>query len=172
MIMRILRFALLAVAILSPILAEETGYLCVKAKPGRAGVFLDGKYLGPAANFRIARTYAVPAGQHELKLVDPRYEEVTQSVTVPAGKKIKVRQQLKALPVPAGPFGKIRTENADRYAAVYLNGKYYGHVDEFSNASQGILLPPGDYEVRIEPLSGQPVSKAVKVAANQTVVVK
>jgi hypothetical protein len=170
--MRILRFALLTLAIISPLLAQDTGYLCVKAKPGRAGVFLDGKYLGPAANFRVARTYAVPAGQHELKLVDPRYEEVTESVTVPAGKKIKVRQQLKALPIPSGPFGKIRTENADRYAAVYLNGKYYGHVDEFSNPTQGILLPPGEYEVKIEPLSGQPVSKTVKVEANQTVMVK
>jgi hypothetical protein len=170
--MRILRFVLLTVAILSPLIAEDTGYLCVKANPGRAGVFLDGKYLGPASNFRIARTYAVPAGQHELKLVDPRYEEVTESVTVPAGKKIKVRQQLKALPIPSGPFGKIRTENADRFAAVYLNGKYYGHVDEFSNPTQGILLPPGEYEVKIEPLSGQPISRNVKVEANQTVLVK
>ncbi len=170
--MRFVRFAVLAVAILAPALAQDTGYLSVKAKPGRAGVFLDGKYLGPAANFRVARTYSVPAGQHELKLVDPRYEEVTQSVTVPAGKKIKVHQQLKELPVPKGPFGKIRTENADRFAAVYVNNKFFGHVDEFSNPAQGILLPPGSYEVRIEPLSGQPITKSVTVAANQTVMVK
>jgi hypothetical protein len=53
-------------------LAQGTGSLCVKANTGRAGVFLDGKYLGPAANFRVARTYQVPAGSHELKLEDPR----------------------------------------------------------------------------------------------------
>ena len=72
-------WALLLAAVAVPLLcqAEETGKLTVKANPGRAGVFVDGKYVGPAANFRIARTYAVPAGEHEIKLVDPRYEEVT-----------------------------------------------------------------------------------------------
>ena len=32
---------------------------------------MDGKYLGPAGNFKVAQTYELPAGEHELKLVDP-----------------------------------------------------------------------------------------------------
>src|SRR5690242_19058928 len=55
---------------------ENGGYLKTKVNPGRAGVFIDGKYVGPAANFRVGRKYSVPAGQHEVKLVEPRYEEV------------------------------------------------------------------------------------------------
>ncbi len=38
-----------------PLCAQQAaggGFLKVKASPGRAGVFVDGKYLGPAANFR------------------------------------------------------------------------------------------------------------------------
>lgn len=153
-------------------LAQETGSLCVKANPGRAGVFLDGKYLGPAANFRVARTYSVPAGDHELKLVDPRYEELTANVNVKPGKKTTIHQTLKELPPPKPPFGRLRTESADKFAAVYVNDKFMGHADEFSNSAQGLLLNPGEYTVKIVPASGAPVTQTVKIEKDKTVLVK
>jgi hypothetical protein len=155
-----------------PALAQQTGTLKVKVSPGRTGLFLDGKYLGPAANFGFSRTYSVPAGDHELKLAEPRYEEVVKKITVVPGKKLVVSESLKALPVPKPPFGIIRTENGDHFAAVFVNNKYYGHVDEFSNFAQGLELPPGDYEVKIQPSSGSPIVQKVKVEAGKTVVVK
>ncbi len=155
-----------------PLVAQQTGTLKVKVDPGRAGVFVDGKYLGPAANFGMTRTYTVAAGQHEVKLVDPRYQEVVTNVTIEAGKKSVVKEQMTALPVPKPPFGTIRTHSSDKYAAVYINGKYYGHNDEFDNFAQGLLLPPGEYEVRIEPASGAPVVKKVTVVADKTVLVE
>jgi hypothetical protein len=48
-----------------------------------------------------------------------------------------------------------------------------GHVDEFSNFAQGLLLNPGSYEVRIVPVNGQgEVTKSVTLMANQTVLVR
>ena len=165
--------AVLAVGAGLPLVAQQdAGSLCVKAHPGRAGVFVDGKYLGPAANFRIARTYAVAAGEHEVKLVDPRYEELTKKVTIRPGKKTTISETLKALPVPKGPFGYLRTQSADKFAAVYINEKFMGHVDEFSNSSQVLALPPGEYAVRIVPATGQPIEQKVKIEAEKTVIVK
>lgn len=155
-----------------PLAAQQTGTLKVNVNPGRAGVFVDGKYLGPAANFRMARTYAVAAGEHELKLVDPRYEEVVTKVTITAGKKTVVAETLKAVPLAKPPFGVLRTEAADKFAAVYINGKFFGHAGEFNNSMQGLLLPPGEYEVRIEPAGGAPVSQKVTIEANKTFIVK
>lgn len=155
-----------------PVMAQQTGSLSVKAHPGRVGVFVDGKYLGPAANFRIARTYTVPAGEHEVKLVDPRYEDLTSKVTITPGKKTKLRETLKELPPPKPPFGRLRTHSSDKFAAVYVNDKYMGHADEFDNSAQGLLLNPGDYDVRIVPESGQPVTQKVKIEADKTVLVK
>jgi len=162
----------LLLALALPLAAQQTGMLKVKVDPGRAGVFVDGKYLGPAANFGMTRTYTVAAGEHELKLIEPRYQEIVTKVTIQAGKKNVVTQKMTALPVPKPPFGTIRTHSADKYAAVYINGKYYGHNDEFDNFAQGLLLPPGQYEVRIEPASGPAVVRTVTVVANQTVVVQ
>ena len=172
--MRFTNAAILLLALALPLIsqAQNDGSLCVKANTGRAGVFVDGKYLGPAANFRVARTYAVSAGDHELKLVDPRYEELTTKVTVTAGKKTTVHETLKELPVPKPPFGRIRTESSDKFAAVYLNDKYMGHADEFSNGSQALLINPGEYTVKIVPASGSPVTQTVKVEADKTVIVK
>jgi len=152
--------------------AQENGFLCVKANTGRAGVFVDGKYLGPAANFRIARTYSVASGSHELKLIDPRYEELTTTVTIQPGKKTTIHETLKELPPPKPPFGRLRTESPDKFAAVYVNDRYMGHADEFSNFAQGLLLNPGEYTVKIVPSSGQPVSQTVKIEADKTVTVK
>jgi hypothetical protein len=156
-----------------PMMAQQGGgFLKAKVNPGRAGVFVDGKYLGPAANFRMARKYAVAAGEHELKLVDPRYEEFSTKVTITAGKTTVISETLKALPVPKPPFGRIRTECADKFAAVYVNGKFMGHADEFSNSGQGLLLNPGEYDVKIVPASGQSHEEKVKLEADKTVVIK
>jgi hypothetical protein len=58
--------------------AADNGKLKTEVEPGRAGVFIDGKYVGPAANFKIARKYEVAAGEHEIKLADPRYQEIVK----------------------------------------------------------------------------------------------
>ena len=154
-------------------LAADTGRLKTEVDPGRAGVFIDGKYVGPARNFGVAQTYNLAPGEHEVKLAEPRYEDVTTRVTITAGKKTVLTQTMKALPPAKPPFGRLRIENPDHFAAVYVNGHYMGHVDEFSNFAQGLLLNPGTYDVRIEPVNGQnPVTKSVTVEADKTVLIK
>ena len=171
--MRLLLFSTLCLTA-SVAAAADMGRLQVKANPGRAGVFLDGKYLGPAANFGRARTYGVPAGEHELKLVEPRYEEVTTKITVKAGAKTVHTETMKALPVPQPPFGTLRTIHPDRFAAVYINGKFMGHVDEFSNFAQGMLLNPGTYALKIVPTAdgAAAIEKQITIEANKKLIVQ
>jgi hypothetical protein len=157
---------------LTSLCAQQTGNMKVKVSPGRAGVFVDGKYLGPAANFGVGRKYALPAGEHKVKLVEPRYEDLETTIKIEPGKTVELKQTMKALPEPKGPFGSLRTQHSDKFAAVYINDHYMGHVDEFSNAWQVLKLPAGEYNVRIEPTSGQPVTQKVTVVAGQTVIVK
>jgi hypothetical protein len=49
------------------------------------------------------------------------------------------------------PFGRLRTENPDHFAAVYVNDHFMGHVDEFSNFAQTLALPPGLTKSRLFP---------------------
>jgi hypothetical protein len=171
----IARFGALLIAVSGiPVVGQQdTGYLKTKINPGRAGVFIDGKYVGPAANFRVGRKYTVPAGEHEVRLSDPRYEDVVTKVTIEPGKTTKLSETLKALPLAQPPFGRLRTPSPDKFAAVYVNGKYMGHTDEFSNSGQGLLLNPGDYTVKIVPVSGgQEREESVKIEADKVTIVR
>ena len=106
-------------------------------------------------------------------MAESRYEEIVTKVMITAAKKTVLKEKMKALPPAKPPFGELRVENADHFAAVYVNGHYMGHVDEFSNFAQRLLLNPGTYEVRIVPVNGQnPVTKRVTIEANKTALVK
>jgi len=170
-------FRIFLVAATTLTLFGQDGTLRVKAKPGSTGVFVDGKYLGPAANFAATRTYPVPAGEHELKLVEPRYEDSTQKIKVEAGKLTQVSWTMQKSAVPAGPFGELRISGGDKFAGVFLNGKFTGHVDEFDNFAQRVQLAAGDYELKIVP-AGSGVDgptlhmEQIKIGANQQLWVK
>jgi hypothetical protein len=171
--MQLLRCCALLAIFSAPLLAQNgSGSLVVKADPGRAGVFVDGRYYGPAANFRIARTYNLPAGEHEVRLVEPRYQEIVTRVTIERGRKTVLRQKLAPVALAQPPFGRLRTISEDKFAAVYVNGHFCGHADEFSNSSQALLLNPGHYEVKIEPHNSAPVLAQILIEADKTVIVR
>ena len=170
--MRLSRSVGVLVLFSAGMLSAQQAYLKTSVNPGRAGVFVDGKYLGPAANFRIGRTYALTPGKHEVKLVDPRFEEYNTTVELTAGKTTTVSQALKPLPPPKGPLGGLRTPIAEKYAAVYVNDHFCGHAGEFNNSSQRMMLPVGEYSVRIERSSGGPINQKVKIEEGKTVVVQ
>ncbi len=167
--------ALLAFSLLAWAQKGDTGKLKTHVNPGRAGVFVDGKYLGPAANFKVARTYVLPAGEHELLLTEPRYKDITTKITIQAGKTMVVKQVMEALPAPKPPFGRLRIMqgSGSKFGAVYINGKYMGHVDEFSNSSQGLLIAPGEYELKIASATGgQDHVEKITIKENQTTTIK
>jgi hypothetical protein len=164
--------ALLIAVTAVPVVAQNTGYLKTKVNPGRAGVFIDGKYVGPAGNFGAGRKYAVATGEHEVKLSEPRYEDLVTKVTIQAGKTTKLSETMKALPVPKPPFGRLRTVSADKFAAVYVNGKFMGHAAEFNNSVQGLKLNPGDYTVKIVPVGGDGHEEHVKLEADKVTIVR
>jgi len=145
---------LIAVASIPVVGQQSTGYLKTKVDPGRAGVFIDGKYIGPAGNFGIGRKYVVAAGEHEVRLSEPRYEDAVTKVTIEPGKTTKLAETMKAVPLAKPPFGRLRTICPDKFAAVYVNGKFMGHAGEFNNPVQGLLLNPGAYSVKVVPVSG------------------
>ena len=143
----------------APLAAQNNGTLKVKTSSNRTGVFVDGKYLGPAANFKITRKYSLPAGQHELILREPRFEEFKTSITITAGETTTVKQTLQARPLVTPPFGTLKVRGFEKYAAVYLNGAYVGHADEFDFQRQGLLVKPGEYELEVTSPAGASLMK-------------
>ena len=164
---------LIAVASIPVVAQQNTGSLKTSINPGRAGVFIDGKYVGPAGNFGVGRKYTVAAGEHEVRLSEPRYEDVVTKVTIQAGKTTKLAQTMKELPLAKPPFGLLRTMCEDKFAAVYVNGKFMGHAGEFNNPVQGLQLNPGAYAVKIVPVGGgEGHEEQVKIEADKVTFVR
>ena len=152
--MKLTTMAVAALMTLGVASAQQTGKLQVKVKPGRTGVFVDGKYVGPASNLMRARTYTIPVGEHEVVLREPRYQDQSQKVTITAGKTTTIAPGMQAKELLKPPFGVLRTVGFEKFAAVYVNGHYVGHADEFNASAQGLLLNPGDYDVKITDVNG------------------
>ena len=149
---------------------NDTGYLKVKANPNHAGVFIDDKYVGPAANFGLTRKYAVPAGEHEIVLRDPRCQDFSTKVTIAAGKTLTISQSLQPATLASPPFGVLRVEGgSSKFDGVFVNDKFMGHVDEFNNFAQGLLLNPGEYTLKVVSPEGKTeLEQKIKIEENKT----
>ena len=49
--------------------AADDGYVKARGRPTGAGLFVDGKYIGPAGRFSVPEKYKVAAGEHEIALL-------------------------------------------------------------------------------------------------------
>ncbi len=161
--------------------AERDGYLKAAGKPTGAGLFVDGKYLGPAGRFTVAEKYPLSPGKHEVTLRDPRYKEFMATVTIVPGKTVKLNYHMEPAEPAKPPYGRLRfgggvsesfmSVTSGDTSAVYLNGKFYGHVDELNNAGGGLLLPPGAYDLRVSsPIYGE-INEKVTIEAERVTVV-
>lgn len=161
--------------------AQETGYVKAHGRPGDAGVFINGQYVGPATRFTVPEKYPAPAGDIEVTFKDPRYEDFTTKVTVRPKKTTKIKFALKKLPEPQPPFGRFRLGGGEPESfvsvatgdvgAVYINDKFFGYVDELNNPGGGLLLPPGTYDLHVvSPLFGD-IHQKITIEANKVTVV-
>ena len=48
-----------------------------------------------------------------------------------------------------------------------------GHVDEFNNSHQGLLLNPGEYTLKVDtPAGNQELEQKIKIEENQTTLIQ
>jgi hypothetical protein len=179
-----IRAALVAAASLlatAAFAAKDTGYVKAHGNPGDAGVFINGKYVGPATRFTVAEKYPAPVGEVEVSIKDPRCEDFTTKVTVKPGKTAKVHYKLKRREPAKPPFGMLRLGGGEPESfmsvaagdtgAIYLNDHFYGYVDELNNKGTGILLNPGTYDLRIDSSVYGEIRQKVTITANKTTIV-
>lgn len=178
-----MRYTALLLLAATLVLAKGDKPTKIKAtgRPGKAALFIDGAYIGPVERFTVTEKYTVTPGEHTVSIRDPRYEDYSAKVTCAAGKTTKVKFRLKMLEPAKPPFGRLRlgggeaesffSVSAGDTGAVYINGKYYGYVDELNNPGGGLLLNPGTYEVHVvSPLFGD-FKETVTIEANKVSIV-
>jgi PEGA domain-containing protein len=170
-----------AVVLAAPGSAQDTGYIKAYGGPGDAGIWINGKYAGPAHRFTLSEKYPAPAGDVEVTFKEPLYEDYTVKTTVQPHKTSKVKYTMKKLEPPKPPFGRIRLGGGEPESflsvaagdtgAVYLNDKFVGYVDQLNNAGGGLLVNPGSYDVRVDSQKFGDIHQKVTVEANKVTVI-
>lgn len=175
--LKLFSVAVLSVMTLPLIAADGDTKLRVRSAPRGAGVFVDGKYVGPAGRFSVPESYAIEPGSHEVTLKDPRYEDFSAKIDAKAGKTTKLSAKLKKKEEPKGPFGRLRLKGgegesfwsvaAGDIGAIYLNGAFMGHVDELNDVGGGLLVPAGTYELKVQSQVYGEFTKTVTIEAGK-----
>jgi hypothetical protein len=180
-IQRLILPAAVAILAITAASAEDTGYIKAHGKPGDAGVFINGQYVGPATRFTVPEKYPAPAGDVEITFKDPRYEDYSTKVSVRPRKTTKLKYALKPVEPAKPPYGRFRLGGGEDESfmsvaagdtgAVYINDKFFGYVDELNNPGGGILLNPGTYDLHVvSPLFGE-IRQKITIEANKVTVV-
>jgi hypothetical protein len=180
-IRRLVLPAALSLVVVAAATAQDTGYIKARGKPGDAGVFVNGQYVGPASRFTVPEKYSAPAGEVEVTFKDPRYEDYTTKVTVRPKKTTKLHYSMKPVEPAKPPFGRFRLGGGEPESfmsiaagdtgAVYINDKFFGHVDELNNPGGGILLNPGTYDLHVVSSVFGEIRQKITIEANKVTVV-
>ena len=128
---------------------DKFGFVQTKVTPATAGVFVDGKYMGPASLFADkAHAIRVPVGNHRVEIVDPYYVTLASDFQIADGQYNEINKEMKPNgKAPKNKVGAIVTEGFGE-AAIYLDKDYFGH------AGRELRVKPGKYMVKIRSMDG------------------
>jgi serine/threonine protein kinase len=100
------------------VLEKQSGLFSLRTNPRGASVTLDDKEYGPTPINGVR----VPVGTYQLKLTLSGYDEVSEKITVSAGRPFDKAYPLKRTPPPAEQTYSVKITSTPPNADVYLDG--------------------------------------------------
>jgi len=154
----------------SDVLAE------VKLKPSSkiekaAGVWVDGQYLGYLKELKGSKKILLLPGRHELTAKLTGYLDFETEFDVAAGQthevRVAMRENLTATYPDRDEMARVKLKVEPSRAAVFVNDRYVGHVDQFRGFRKSLGLKPGTYKIHITLPGYQPFDTEVTLLKQQ-----
>ena len=116
-----------------------------------AGVWVDGQYVGFVKELADDKKLMLLPGKHEIVIRQAWYNEFVKQVILEPGKIEQINVALvKSARLPTkDATGELKIAATPSRAAVFVDGQYAGHVDEFNGVGKAMLLTPGQHRLRI-----------------------
>jgi hypothetical protein len=116
-----------------------------------AGVWVDGQYVGFVKELTGEKKLTLLPGKHEIVIRQAWYDEFVREVILEPGQTSEVKVELmKSAQLPTkDATGELKIAATPPHAAVFVDGQYAGHVDEFDGVGKAMLLTPGQHRLRI-----------------------
>ncbi|MBO0912562.1 MAG: PEGA domain-containing protein, partial [Acidobacteria bacterium] len=134
-----------------------------------AGVWVDGQYAGYVKELAGSKKVLLVPGKHEIVVRQPWYEDyVEQPVLQPGEVHLISLALVKDGRAPRNDAnGELKIDASPARAAVFVDGAFAGHADEFAGVGNALLLTPGEHRLRIALPGYQPFEAVVGLRPHQ-----
>jgi hypothetical protein len=116
-----------------------------------AGVWVDGQYVGFVKELSGDKKLKLLPGKHEVVIRQAWYDELVKQIVLEPGQTYELNVALvKSARLPTqDATGELKIAATPSRAAVFVDGQYAGHVDEFDGVGKAMLLTPGQHRIHI-----------------------
>src|SRR3984893_16571930 len=118
-----------------------------------SGVWVDGQYVGYLKELKASKKVLLLPGEHTISVRQNGYQDFTQTVVLQPGQTqiIHVTMDKAATgPMPAdAELATIKIRVNPSRAAVFVDGRFVGHVGEFGGVGRAMQVAPGSHHIRI-----------------------
>jgi hypothetical protein len=148
-----------------------------------SGVWIDGQYVGYLNELKLSKKVLLLPGDHIISVRQNGYQDFTQKIVLQPGETqlIHVTMDKAATgPMPAdSQLSTIKINVSPSRAAVFVDGRFVGHVGEFGGLGRAMQVVPGSHHIRIalpgyatfqtdiNPLPGQKVEVKTELLKSQ-----
>jgi len=134
-----------------------------------AGVWVDGQYVGFVKELEGNNKLKLLPGRHEVVIRQAWYDEFVKQIVLEPGQTQELNVALvKSARLPTkDATGELKIAATPSRAAVFVDGQYAGHVEEFDGVGKAMLLTPGQHHLRIALPGYLPFDTMVDLRAQQ-----
>lgn len=129
----------------------ELRFVPATSVEAKAGVWVDGHYVGFVNELKGSRTVRLLPGQHEVVIRAPWYQDYVEHVSLEPGKTSTINvTMVKISPPVADPSAaELKVIVVPDRAAVFVDGQFVGHANEFDHWGQGLRVSAGEHKLSV-----------------------
>jgi len=116
-----------------------------------SGVWVDGQYVGFLKELKGDKKVLLLPGDHDISVRQNGYQDFNQHITVRPGQKLVIpvaMEKAASGPLPAA-WSVVKIDVVPSRAAVFLDGRFVGHVGEFQGMGRSLQIAPGLHRIKI-----------------------
>lgn len=134
-----------------------------------SGVWVDGQYVGYLKELKGNKRVLLLPGQHTISVRQNGYQDFNQTVMVQPGKRQVIEVAMMKAPTGEMPtqWATLKIAVYPNRAAVFLDGRFIGHVGEFDGLGRALLVAPGNHDIKIALPGYKTFETTISAAARQ-----
>ena len=118
-----------------------------------SGVWVDEQYVGYLKELTGSKKVLLLPGEHTISVRQNGYQNFTQKIVLQPGQtqiiQVTMNKAITGAMPPDADLATIKVNVSPSRAAVFLDGRFVGHVGEFEGIGKALQVVPGSHQIRI-----------------------